>query len=49
LLDRLCAAVQRVKNFVIHSRADDERRRVSEPQLLQAFGRRLFRLVLFHR
>jgi hypothetical protein len=49
LLNGLRSALQRIKNFVVHGRANDQRRCVSEPELLEAFGRELFRLALFHR
>ena len=49
LLDRFRSALQGLKNFVVHGGADDQWRPVSEPQLLEAFGRKLFRLALLHK
>jgi hypothetical protein len=49
LLNRLRAARQRIKNFVVYGRADDQRRGISKSELLEALGRELFRFALFHR
>jgi hypothetical protein len=38
LLKGFRSAFQRVENFAVHSRADDERRRVSEAKLHQPLG-----------
>jgi len=45
LVNRLWSSLQCIKNFIVHGRADDERRRVSKPELLKAFGRELFRFA----
>jgi hypothetical protein len=36
------AVFQGIENFVVHTRADDQRRRVSEANFHQTFGRDLF-------
>src|SRR5438045_60633 len=43
------SALQRIENFVIHGRADNQRRRVSESELLKPFGGELFRFGFSHR
>jgi hypothetical protein len=48
LLDCFRPAFERVKHFVVHRRADNERRRITKPKLHQAFRRDLLFLGLFH-
>jgi hypothetical protein len=42
LLGCFRAVIQRIEDPVTHSRADDQRRRVSEAKFHQTFGRDLF-------
>ena len=44
----LAPLLQCIENFVVHSRADDQWRRVSEAKLLEAFRGYLFRPAFFH-
>ena len=47
LLGCFRAVFQRIEHPVTHSRADDQRRRVSEAQFHQTFGRDLFPATSF--
>src|SRR5436309_274207 len=48
LLDRFRSVTKRIEHFVLHRRADNQRRRISESQLHQTFGSNLLFLSFLH-